>query len=241
MEECWPGSWALSSPSYLWPIQSIPSKFEMLLSKLPLLTAHGALLVNLLRVEPLHDAVHVETVSALAPNCHQSKNQKQIKRSISPILKKLEKLTQRAIFAWEFALCAATIKRLPANAALVINSHTVPLPNGHTTPTCSKENENLQRFRFSNWKWTTHVWFWLSFRHGIVNLTVKCWLCVVNCNEIGRERREDVKMDDCQLFSWWVTQLFRNRIKLIFNYSRSQSINKYCISIQLRVIFIQNY
>lgn len=38
------------------------------LFKLPLLSAHGALLLHLLGVEPLQDAVHVEAVGALAPH-----------------------------------------------------------------------------------------------------------------------------------------------------------------------------
>lgn len=37
------------------------------LLELPLLTAHGAVLLHLLRVQPLEDTVHVETVRALAP------------------------------------------------------------------------------------------------------------------------------------------------------------------------------
>lgn len=36
--------------------------------KLPLLSTHGALLLDLLGVEPLQDAVHMETVGALAPD-----------------------------------------------------------------------------------------------------------------------------------------------------------------------------
>lgn len=38
------------------------------LFKLPLLSAHGALLLDLLRVQPFQDAVHVETVGALTPD-----------------------------------------------------------------------------------------------------------------------------------------------------------------------------
>lgn len=38
------------------------------LLELPLLAAHGAVLLHLLRVEPLEDAVHVEAVRALAPH-----------------------------------------------------------------------------------------------------------------------------------------------------------------------------
>lgn len=38
------------------------------LLELPLLPAHGAVLLDLLRVQPLEDAVHVEAVRALAPN-----------------------------------------------------------------------------------------------------------------------------------------------------------------------------
>lgn len=38
------------------------------LLELPLLPAHGAVLLHLLRVEPLEDAVHVEAVRALAPH-----------------------------------------------------------------------------------------------------------------------------------------------------------------------------
>lgn len=38
------------------------------LLELPLLAAHGAVLLGLLRVEPLEDAVHVEAVRALAPH-----------------------------------------------------------------------------------------------------------------------------------------------------------------------------
>lgn len=38
------------------------------LLELPLLPAHGAVLLHLLRVEPLEDAVHVEAVGALAPD-----------------------------------------------------------------------------------------------------------------------------------------------------------------------------
>lgn len=36
--------------------------------ELPLLSAHGALLLDLLRVQPFQDAVHVETVRALTPD-----------------------------------------------------------------------------------------------------------------------------------------------------------------------------
>lgn len=36
--------------------------------KLPLLSTHRALLLHLLRVQPLEDAVHVEAVGALAPD-----------------------------------------------------------------------------------------------------------------------------------------------------------------------------
>lgn len=38
------------------------------LLELPFLPAHGAVLLHLLRVEPLQDAVHVEAVRALAPH-----------------------------------------------------------------------------------------------------------------------------------------------------------------------------
>lgn len=38
------------------------------LLELPLLPAHGAVLLHLLRIEPLQDAVHVEAVRALAPH-----------------------------------------------------------------------------------------------------------------------------------------------------------------------------
>ena len=37
--------------------------------ELPVLPAHGAVLVDLLRLQPLDDAVHVETVRTLAPHC----------------------------------------------------------------------------------------------------------------------------------------------------------------------------
>lgn len=38
------------------------------LFKLPFLSAHGALLLHLLGVQPFQDAVHVEAVGALAPD-----------------------------------------------------------------------------------------------------------------------------------------------------------------------------
>ena len=52
------------------------------LLELPLLAAHGAVLLHLLRVQPLEDAVHVEAVGALAPH-------------------------QRAVVAWHLT-CAGT-------------------------------------------------------------------------------------------------------------------------------------
>jgi len=36
--------------------------------ELPLLSAHGAELLNLLAVQPLHDAVDMKAMSALAPD-----------------------------------------------------------------------------------------------------------------------------------------------------------------------------
>ena len=40
--------------------------------ELPVLSAHGAVLMDLLRLQPLDNAVHVKTVRALAPHWKQT-------------------------------------------------------------------------------------------------------------------------------------------------------------------------
>lgn len=55
----------------MWKVSGLHSeKIEVKVSlfELPLLPAHGALLLDLLRVQPLQDAVHVEAVRALTPD-----------------------------------------------------------------------------------------------------------------------------------------------------------------------------
>lgn len=89
-----------------------PSFFE-----LPLLSAHGALLLDLLRVQPLQDAVHVETMGALTPD-------------------------QRAVISRHFTVRAAAIKRHPADPTVLIIGHPepgcypIPLPDLHLHPPC---------------------------------------------------------------------------------------------------------
>lgn len=77
------------------------------LFELPLLAAHGAVLLHLLRVQPLEDAVHVEAVGALSPH-------------------------QGAVVTRHLTVWTATIKRHPADAAVLIVGY--PEPSGHTIP-----------------------------------------------------------------------------------------------------------
>lgn len=80
---------------------------RLTLFKLPLLPAHGALLLHLLRVQPLQDAVHVEAVWALTPD-------------------------QWAVISRNFTVWTAAIKRSSADAAVLIVGH--PEPWCHTVP-----------------------------------------------------------------------------------------------------------
>lgn len=85
--------------------------------KLPLLSAHGALLLDLLRVQPFQDAVHVETMGALTPD-------------------------QRAVVSGDFTVWTAAVKRHPADPTVLIvghpqpGRHPVPLPDLYLHPTC---------------------------------------------------------------------------------------------------------
>lgn len=58
------------SPSFPAPLPIPPRvrRYRLSLLELPLLAAHGAVLLDLLRVQPLEDAVHVEAVRALPPH-----------------------------------------------------------------------------------------------------------------------------------------------------------------------------
>ena len=77
------------------------------LFELPLLPAHGALVLGLLGAQPLHDAVDVEAVAALPPD-------------------------QRTVVTRELAVGAATVERDAADAAGVVVGG--PLPDGHAAP-----------------------------------------------------------------------------------------------------------
>lgn len=77
------------------------------LFELPLLPAHGTLLLHLLGVEPLQDAVHVETVGALPPY-------------------------QRAIVSRHLTVGAAPIERHTADPTVFIVGH--PQPGSHSVP-----------------------------------------------------------------------------------------------------------
>lgn len=72
--------------------QMIMSLFE-----LPFLAAHWALLLHLLGVEPLEDAVHMETVGALSPN-------------------------QWAVITRHLTVRAAAVERHSANTAVLVIS-----------------------------------------------------------------------------------------------------------------------
>lgn len=75
--------------------------------KLPLLSAHGAVLLYLLRVQPLQNAVHVEAVRALAPD-------------------------QWAVVPRHLTVRAAAIESHPTDAAVLVISH--PQPGCHSMP-----------------------------------------------------------------------------------------------------------
>ena len=75
--------------------------------ELPLLSAHRALLIDLLTVQPLHDAVNVKAVRALAPD-------------------------ERAIITRQFAIGAAAVEGHSANAAVIVVGD--PLPHRHSCP-----------------------------------------------------------------------------------------------------------
>lgn len=75
--------------------------------ELPLLPTHGALLLDLLGVEPFEDAVHVEAVGALAPD-------------------------QWAVISRNLTVWAAAIKRHSADPTVLIIGH--PQPGCHAVP-----------------------------------------------------------------------------------------------------------
>ena len=80
---------------------------RVLLFELPILPAHGALLIHLLTVEPLHDAMYMEAVGALAPD-------------------------ERTVVTGKFTVGTATVEGHAANAAVIVISD--PFPHRHTSP-----------------------------------------------------------------------------------------------------------
>lgn len=93
---------------------------DWLLLKLPLLSAHGALLVELLGLEPLHDAVNVEAVRALTPD-------------------------QRAVIPRQAAVRAAAIKGHAADPTAIVICH--PAPSGHARPPLHSHLHHLREGR----------------------------------------------------------------------------------------------
>merc|ERR1712180_306048 len=81
-------------------------KRELLL-ELPILPAHGTLLIHLLTVEPLHDAVYMEAVGALAPD-------------------------ERTVVTGKFTVGTVTVEGHATNAAVIVISN--PFPHRYTSP-----------------------------------------------------------------------------------------------------------
>lgn len=90
--------------------------------ELPFLATHGAVLLHLLRIQPLEDAVHVEAVGALAPD-------------------------QRTIVTWHLTVGAAAVEGHPADAAVLVVGH--PEPGGHAVPALDLHLHGGGAFLFS--------------------------------------------------------------------------------------------
>lgn len=110
--------------------------------ELPLLPTHGAGLVDLLGVQPLHDAVDVEAVGTLAPD-------------------------QGAVITRHLAVGAASVEVHPANAAVVIICH--PPPGCHPCPSflCVYCRASNFCFRGSNDKAATSDYPVTTTKHGL--------------------------------------------------------------------------
>ena len=106
------------------------------LFKFPLLPAHGALLVDLLRLQPLHDAVDVEAMRTLTPH-------------------------QRAIVTREPTVRAATVKGHPANSAAIVIGN--PSPSCYPSPRFDF-NLHILRVEKEN-KIITGMYFSKSYSH----------------------------------------------------------------------------
>lgn len=91
------------------------------LLELPILAAHGAELLCLLSAQPLHDAVDVEAVAALAPH-------------------------QRTVVTCIFTVGAAAIECHATDAASIIIGQ--PLPDSHAVPGLDGDFE--ARFRIAS-------------------------------------------------------------------------------------------
>lgn len=89
------------------PIHLVHSLVQ--LGELPLGSAHRTQLVDVLRVQPFHDAVNVEAVRTLAPD-------------------------QRAVVSGHFALRTATVERTSADSTVVIVVTVDPLPECDAFP-----------------------------------------------------------------------------------------------------------
>lgn len=87
-------------------------KRRRLLLELPLLATHRTDVAGLLRVQPLHDAVYVETMRALPPD-------------------------KRTIVSWNLAIRTAGVKRHPAYAAIIVVGD--PTPGGDACPTFDRD------------------------------------------------------------------------------------------------------
>lgn len=81
--------------------------YKLLLLELPLLPAHGALVLGLLRAQPLHDAVDVEAVAALSPH-------------------------KRTVVSSKLTVRAAAVKSYPTDTTGIIIGQ--PLPDSDTIP-----------------------------------------------------------------------------------------------------------
>jgi hypothetical protein len=103
------------------------------LAKLPFLTAGGASLPNiLLRIQPFHDAVHVECMRTPSPHCHAQGN-KSTAAGPGKASEHMCDLTRWAVVPRRAAVRAARLKgRVTDPASLIIH---VPSPRRNAMPT----------------------------------------------------------------------------------------------------------